>query len=232
MKENPQNPKGVTRPRIIVSAEFLGPSYQYSRGLSIYFPWTRPVGDRRIMSEYEGYKFHQEFADCKHKSWLDFLELYFKETQRFPSIQEPDELRYVPDLRETRTDLQSGKAAPARCQHTPRCPPLPEPPKPFDPCAPPQDPPTTPPGPPSPCQKELEERELREDIANLIYGEGPLLGDYELAGDKTGPRDPTGGNDCACPSIKNYPQDTRPRRERAEKAIDSPRVEVTQADFL
>lgn len=74
---------------------------------------------------------------------------------------------------------------------------------------------------------------MKDDIANLIYGEGPTMGAYEL--DKTGPKDPTGGtSDCDCPSIKNFPRDTRPRRERTETAPDSTdnRVEFTQARFL
>ena len=217
MKENPRPPHGKPKERIIISAEFLGPSYQYSRGLSVYFPWTRPVGDRRIMAEYNRYRFHKDFAASNQKSWLDFLNSYFEKTMRIPSIQEKDIRRTLPTRGTT-------------CPHTPPCPPMSPPDPPRDPCAPPSTPGPLPK--PSPCQ---EERELRDDIANLIYGEGPLLGAYELAGEKTSPRDPTGGFDCSCPSIKNYPQDTRPLRERIDTAIGgegSPRVEVTQADFL
>lgn len=216
-KEHPPKPNEKREHWIIVRAEFLGPSYQYSRGLSVYFPWTRPVGDRRIMTEYKRYKFHKEFDDCKQASWLDFLNSYFDATLRPTSSEEPDDRRYLPDLE-------------TKCPHEPKCPEYVKPEKP-NPCAAPVKEPPPPPK-PSPCQKEIEERELLEDIANLIYGEGPLLGSYELAGEKTSPRDPTGGSDCACPSIKNYPQDTRRRRKRLERAVDEPRVEVTQADFL
>jgi len=76
-----------------------------------------------------------------------------------------------------------------------------------------------------------QEQMLKEDIANLIYGEGLSFGAYELA-DKTGPKDPTGISDCTCPSIKNYPRDTRPRAERTEAAPPKARVEFTQARFL
>jgi hypothetical protein len=227
MKENPGNPDGIRHRRIIISAEFLGPSYQYSRGLSVYFPWTRPVGDRLIMAEYERYRFHQEL---KQKSWLDFLNKYFTETRRKPSIDEQDDMRFLPALRETESDSPNGENVETRCGHTPKCPPLLTP-APIDPCAPPVYPPPPSPGPPSPCEMERDERELKEDIANLVYGEGPSLGSYELDG-KTGPRDPTGISDCDCPTIKNYPQDTRPRRQRAESAVNQPHVEVTQADFL
>jgi hypothetical protein len=179
------------------------------------------------MAEYERYRFHQEL---KQKSWLDFLNKYFTETRRKPSIDEQDDMRFLPALRETESDSPNGENVETRCGHTPKCPPLLTP-APIDPCAPPVYPPPPSPGPPSPCEMERDERELKEDIANLVYGEGPSLGSYELDG-KTGPRDPTGISDCDCPTIKNYPQDTRPRRQRAESAVNQPHVEVTQADFL
>lgn len=219
--------------RFIVSAEFLGPSYQYSRGISVYFPWTRPVGDRRIMAEYAHYRFHTDFVNTKPwdqselsepsepspsgKSWLDFLDTYFKQTVRRASSDECDPRRF-----------------PTGCEDIT---PLPKPSEP-DICADPnqQTAPTVEP-PVSDDERrrreQQEEQELKEDIANLIYGED-LYGDYELAqGDKTGPRDPAGGiNSCDCPSIKNYPRDTRPRRERAEEAPEKPRADFTQAKFL
>jgi hypothetical protein len=221
VKELPPRPRDPKIEQIIVSAEFLGPEYQYSRGISVYFPWTRPSGDRRILSEYAKYKFHTEFEptstprqhaaasrENKHHSWLTFLTEYFRETLRTPSSQECDRRRYLP------TD----------CPHHPPCAPPPDPcderhHKP-DPCNPPH---------PNPCQ---EERDLKEDIANLIYGEGPSRGAYELAADKTGPKDPTGISDCDCPTIKNYPRDTRPRAERTEQPPTDQLVEFTQARFL
>lgn len=227
---------------LIVSAEFLGPSYQYSRGLSIYFPWTRPPGDRRILSEYGHYRFHLEFEPeptpgvhppvmqgmqaekAQRRSWLTFLIEYFGATLRETSSAECDPKRYLP--------------APDDCPHDPKCPP------PTDPCKVkkgesetveedrcPENRATAKKEEPNPCG---DERELREDIANLIYGEGPSLGSYELAGNKTGPKDPTGGiSDCECATIKNYPRDTRSRRERTEEAPGpKTRIEVTQAPFL
>jgi hypothetical protein len=226
MKENPPWPNGTPHKRFIVRAEFLGPSYQYSRGFSVYFPWTRPVGDRRILAEYEKYKFHRDLLDRaerlklpKKQSWLTFLQAYFDETLRLASSAECDPLRCIPEKHDQ----------PPPCPHQPPCPPRRKP-REVDPCAqtaPAPDPP------PSPCQKEQEEQELREDIANLIYGDD-LYGSYELAGPgKSGPNDPAGGSgDCDCPSIKNYPRDTRPRRERTETATPPPSVEFTQAKFL
>ena len=222
VKELPARPGGNLKlEQIIVSAEFLGPEYQYSRGISVYFPWTKPSGDSRILSEYAKYKFHTEFEptpipgqhaqpghENRDRSWLTFLTEYFKETLRAASSEECDPRRYLPN----------------DCPHDPRCPPPP------DPCKPNHKPHH-----PNPCQ---DERELKEDIANLIYGEGPSLGAYELAGNKTGPKDPTGISDCDCPTIKNYPRDTRPRAERTEAAPPEKddestfRVEFTQARFL
>ncbi len=64
-------------------------------------------------------------------------------------------------------------------------------------------------------QKEQKEKDLQEDISSLIYrGEGPLGGS---ALNKTDPRDKT-GDDCDCPSFKNYPRDTRARKERRRQA--------------
>jgi hypothetical protein len=64
---------------------------------------------------------------------------------------------------------------------------------------------------------------LLEDMASLVYNrEGQLsfentLSDPPLPRGKTHPRDLT-GDDCACSPIKNYPRDTRARRERATQA--------------
>jgi hypothetical protein len=61
--------------------------------------------------------------------------------------------------------------------------------------------------------REKEEAELNEDMASLIYnGEGTLSGTSAL---KVTPIEGTGG-ECNCGSIKNYPHDTRPRREKAD----------------
>lgn len=85
VKEEPQR-CGVdpTEERIIVDAEFVGYQFQYSHGLSVLFPWIRPVADRRILAEYKDYKFTQEFTN----SWLSFLEVYFDKTMRLPSSEE------------------------------------------------------------------------------------------------------------------------------------------------
>ena len=69
---------------LIPRAEFIGPAYQYSHGMSIYFPWSRPSEDSQIMQEYERYKFNQRVR----RSWADFLTAYFEKTQRKTHNQE------------------------------------------------------------------------------------------------------------------------------------------------
>ena len=165
-------------PTVISASEFVGPAYQYSRGLSVYFPWTRPSADSQIMQDYETYKFHKDFKrparEFSTDSWFDFLETYFTVTQR---ETKRDEIR----LEVQRQKEMVGKL---------------------------------------PCEiallDESPETLLQEDIGNLIYnGEGPL-GGFALAG-KTDPWDRT-GDDCNCASIKNYPRETRSRRQRRRQA--------------
>ena len=94
VKENPAKPDDPYMEQIIVAADSLGPAYQYSRGLSIYFPWSRPSEDSRIMSEYEKYKLHTDFS--KATSWFTFLEKYLSRTMRKVSRDEIDPKRYSP----------------------------------------------------------------------------------------------------------------------------------------
>lgn len=67
----------------VVQADFSGPDCQFAYGLSIYFPWARPVEDARehVIKNYRNYSFVTEFGGA---SWLQFLNAYFKETMRKP----------------------------------------------------------------------------------------------------------------------------------------------------
>lgn len=162
-KEQPAKTRRAGDPgvgeRIIVAADFAGPEYQYSHGLSVYFPWSKPSEDSQVLSKYAGYRISEkEFAT----SWLNFLEVYFEATKRLPrQTEEPH----------------------------------------FNP---------------------TEEQKLKEDKMSLvysIYSDGGSRGSQDgLAGPKTDPKDPTGG-DCTCPSIKNYPRDIRDRRSRSKQAL-------------
>lgn len=71
--------------RFIVCAESAGPEYQYAHGLSVYFPWSRPSSDRRIVEEYAGYQICGQEFDT---NWLNFLTKYWDATMRKPSQTE------------------------------------------------------------------------------------------------------------------------------------------------
>jgi hypothetical protein len=65
--------------RFIVRSEFAGPEYQFSHGLSVFFPWSQPLGDNNILTQYKEYKFSKELEPS---SWLSFLNKYFDKTMR------------------------------------------------------------------------------------------------------------------------------------------------------
>ena len=62
---------------LVVYSDYYGPAYQFSNGLSIYFPWRSP--SNKVVQNYREYKFTREHGS---KSWWNFLEEYFKLTQR------------------------------------------------------------------------------------------------------------------------------------------------------
>jgi len=174
----------------IVRSGFAGPEYQYARGLSIYFPWSRPSADSGILGHYREYQIavrdvpKEEAkestgddgpADPQYKrkheelpTWFDFLTRYFDDTRRTPTIyKEKPEAELGDDLKGPET--------------------------------------------------LTAEEQLFEDKIAVVYTQAapniaPNVPGTLQKGDKT---DPMGG-DCACPTIKNYFRDTRPRRERTQ----------------
>lgn len=89
--------------QLVLRAENLGWKYQYSHGLSIYFPWCEPIDegfvadspintqiaqDRKetrtqsVLENYRNYAFTKEFEEDSGESWLKFLNAYFKITKR------------------------------------------------------------------------------------------------------------------------------------------------------
>jgi hypothetical protein len=90
---------------VILRSEFLGPDHQYTHGLSVYFPWSRPLSDRLILSDYAEYEFNAKTG------WLDFLLNYFGGTQRRSRLAEiNDELK----RRETEADGDKPRSAASR----------------------------------------------------------------------------------------------------------------------
>ena len=71
----------------IVCVDYVGPDVQYSHGLSIYFPWSRPREDEndKVIENYEGYAFTEEFGSL---TWFGFLQTYFDKTERLDRATE------------------------------------------------------------------------------------------------------------------------------------------------
>ena len=68
----------------IVRCVFCGPDYQYSHGLSVFFPWAEPIGSNMWDKQYEYYELNQRTG------WRSFLKTYFDETMRLTQQDEDD----------------------------------------------------------------------------------------------------------------------------------------------
>jgi hypothetical protein len=72
--------------KLVVRSDFIGPTYQYSHGVSVFFPWSAPTNanfwpgekDDKKQFGYAAYKFSQA------TKWNDFLIAYFEQTRRAP----------------------------------------------------------------------------------------------------------------------------------------------------
>ena len=148
----------------IVRAGFAGPEYQYSKGLSLYFPWSQPLDE--VLEKYACHKFVD--AESGDVTWLHFLKAYFDKTRRDPFMDEI--AKPIEKLGERQ--LRSASSS-----------------------------------------EELLEDELAQVYTQAAPQLNQVVGGSLQKTDKT---DPMGG-DCSCPSIKNYPRDTRRRRDRREK---------------
>ena len=73
-------PKGFDG--LVVLSDNFGWQYQFCRGLSIYFPWSPPLGDvnNDPLKHYASYAFHRDMGEGH--SWLEFLEAYWEATMR------------------------------------------------------------------------------------------------------------------------------------------------------
>jgi hypothetical protein len=140
-------------PQLIIRSGFAGPAYQYSHGLSIYFPWSVPAVSDMWENQYQNYKLMKD----TNQSWRTFLNQYFSSTMR----QAQDKER-----REAKLQVRA-----------------------LD-----------------------NDARLLEEISRLVFNEnGQLSISKDGSGDRTDKdhkNDPT-GDDCECPSIKNYPPYTQ-----------------------
>lgn len=81
---DPQTRTEADDDRLIVRCEFAGPLYQYAHGLSIFFPWSEPVGSRMWEEQYERYRMSRKTL------WQNFLRTYFDQTKRNLHSEEGD----------------------------------------------------------------------------------------------------------------------------------------------
>jgi len=70
---------------IIVRCEFCGAASQYSHGLSVFFPWSRPLGSVLWDEQYSSFQF------ARDTDWAEFLNAYFDGTMRKPQHVEEQE---------------------------------------------------------------------------------------------------------------------------------------------
>jgi len=71
---------------VVIQSNHFGWSTQYSRGLSVFFPWSEPVSQTKttIMDGYRKYAFNSD----RDKNWAKFLTDYFEKTMREPRADE------------------------------------------------------------------------------------------------------------------------------------------------
>jgi len=98
---------------LVVRSDFFGPLYQYSHGLSVYFPWAPPLQDNPplpgddILLRYKDYAFTKELGD---DSWLSFLEEYFEATLRESREVEDDAYKALKVVARAETAAKIGAA--------------------------------------------------------------------------------------------------------------------------
>lgn len=80
---------------LVMRSAFAGPAFQYSNGLSIYFPWTEPFTSKFWKKQYGRSKL------SKQTSWSRFLKTYFKLTMRDTRAEE----REKRGLRQEKSDF-------------------------------------------------------------------------------------------------------------------------------
>jgi hypothetical protein len=74
--------------RLVVRSDFVGAACQFSHGLSVYFPWTKPLKSEFWPDEYNKYRFVAKAPTSRKKTWSDFLQTYFEETMRHTRVEE------------------------------------------------------------------------------------------------------------------------------------------------
>jgi hypothetical protein len=170
---------------LVIHADNFGSQYQYSHGLSVYFPWARPVENKSgrrtgkgtrgkqdgqaqkgILSRYETeYSFT---TDLRPVSWFDFLDSYFDETQR----------------KQTR-DEEDGRGR----------------------------------------RRGEKDAFVGYDLYGRVLAGGLPVRESVISLEKP---QPSSGVACACPSIKNYPEEKRERRLRGKVKLNVKKTSTTK----
>ncbi len=94
--ENLTPPNGHPVDGPIVCTDYIGPDCQYSHGFSIYFPWSKPSEDAndRVLENYQNY-FFTTATNPGAVSWWEFLNSYFKKTEREDRLKEDKNLAAI-----------------------------------------------------------------------------------------------------------------------------------------
>lgn len=77
----------------VVLSRFIGPTYQYSHGFSVFFPWSEPVANPMWEMQYEHYQLNEAMKGEKKgagRTWKEFLQKYFDTTMRRPTRGDED----------------------------------------------------------------------------------------------------------------------------------------------
>lgn len=74
-----QGVKHFLESEFVLKSSYCGPAYQYSYGVSIYFPWSQ------LNEEYKNLSFVRDSGD---QGWCSFLETYLERTRRAPRSEQ------------------------------------------------------------------------------------------------------------------------------------------------
>ncbi len=75
---------------MVPESYYIGPELQYSHGLSIYFPWTRPESPYFFTRRPQGrdywlhtaFETYRKYKFAKRSQWTEFLQVFFRATLR------------------------------------------------------------------------------------------------------------------------------------------------------
>src|SRR6201988_632972 len=90
---------------VIVRSDFCGSAYQYTHGLSVFFPWSEPVANPMWEKHYSKYAFK------KATRWDFFLQDYFAGTMRKPEGDEGNDVEEIVFVEDLDRDLLQAMAS-------------------------------------------------------------------------------------------------------------------------